>query len=50
MKASNDKKGMASGIGSIMLVGGAISGGFSIPLLISSSKRKKERDKLLKLF
>ncbi len=45
-----DPEGMASGIGSVMLVGSAISGGFSIPLLIVSSKRKKERDELLKLF
>ena len=46
----DSEEGMTSGIGSVFLVGSAISGGFSIPLFISSSKRKKERDELLKLF
>ncbi|MFY0629601.1 MAG: hypothetical protein JXR05_04415 [Flavobacteriaceae bacterium] len=40
----------ATPIGGIMIAGGVAYGGISIPFWISSNKRKKERDKLMKLF
>lgn len=40
----------ATPIGGIIIAGGVAYGGISIPFWISSSKRKKERDELMKLF
>lgn len=36
--------------GTIMIAGGVVYGGISIPFWTSSKKRKRERDKLIKMF
>ena len=40
----------ATPMGGLIITGGVAYGAVSIPFWISSSKRKKERDKLMKLF
>lgn len=50
---SNNKdseEGLGQSIGTMFVVGGITSAGISIPLFISSSKRKNERDKLIELY
>ena len=42
--------GITDVFGGIMIAGGAVSGGISIPFWNSSNKRKKERDELIKMF
>ncbi len=49
-ESNDDIEGLAGAMGAMLTVGGVISGGVSIPLFISSKKRKNERDKLIKLF
>jgi hypothetical protein len=46
----NSEEGVGHSIGVMFVTGGVISAGISVPLFISSSKRKKERDKLLELY
>ncbi|MDV7187916.1 hypothetical protein R3X25_11545 [Lutibacter sp. TH_r2] len=46
----NSEEGVGHSIGVMFVTGGVISAGISVPLFISSSKRKKERDKLIKLY
>ncbi len=46
----NSQEGLGQSIGTMFVVGGIINLGISVPLFISSSKRKKERDKLIELY
>jgi len=42
--------GLTDVFGGMMVAGGAVYGGISIPFWVSSKKRKKERDELIKMF
>lgn len=42
--------GLTDILGGVMIAGGAVSGGISIPFWTASKKRKKERDKLIEIF
>ena len=46
----NDEEGVGQSIGTMFVVAGAIKLGVSIPLFISSKKRKKERNKLIEYY
>jgi len=41
---------IAQALGDVILTGGIIFSGISIPFWVSSGKRKKQRDRLIKLF
>ena len=49
-RSKNDQEGVGQSIGTMFVVAGAIELGISIPLFISSKKRKKERDKLIEYY
>ena len=49
-RSKNDQEGVGQSIGTMFVVAGAIELGVSIPLFISSKKRKKERDKLIEYY
>ena len=49
-ESKNDEEGVGQFIGSMFVAGGIINAGISVPLFISSSKRKKERNKLIELY
>ena len=42
--------GLADIFGGVMITGGVVSGGISIPFWVASNKRKKERDRFIDLF
>ena len=46
----DSEEGVGQSIGTIFIAGGVISAGVSVPLFISSSKTKKERNKLIELY
>ena len=46
----DSEEGVGQSIGMMFVAGGIVSGGISVPLFISSSKRKKERNKLIELY
>lgn len=46
----NDQEGVGQSIGTMFVVAGAIELGVSIPLFISSKKKKKERNKLIEYY
>ena len=48
--SKNDQEGVGQSIGTMFVVAGAIELGISIPLFISSKKRKKERNKLIEYY
>lgn len=47
---SNNDHPITDVIAGTMFVGGAVYGGISVPFWISAKNRKKERDRLMKLF
>jgi hypothetical protein len=49
-RSKNDQEGVGQSIGTMFVVAGAIELGVSIPLFISSKKRKKERNKLIEYY
>lgn len=46
----NAEEGIGQSIGMMFVAGGIASAGISVPLFISSSKRKKERNELIKIY
>ncbi len=46
----DSEEGLGQSIGMMFVAGGVISAGISVPLFISSSKRKKERNELIKKY
>lgn len=46
----NDKEGLGQSLGTMIIAAGIVQLGVSIPLLVSSNKRKKERDQLIELY
>lgn len=48
--SKNDQEGVGESIGSMFVAMGVIELGVSIPLFISSNKRKNERDRLIEIY
>ncbi|TDD75153.1 hypothetical protein [Flavobacterium caseinilyticum] len=48
--SKNDREGVGQSIGTMFIAVGTIELGVSIPLFISSKKRKKERNKLIEYY
>ena len=46
----NAEEGLGKTIGEMFVAGGITSAGISVPLFISTSKRKKERNELIKKY
>jgi hypothetical protein len=46
----NDKEGLGQTIGTMFIAAGIVQLGVSVPLFVSSNKRKKDRDKLIELY
>ena len=49
-KNNEEGKALSNTVGGLVMGGGAIYGGISIPFWSASKKRKKERDQLIKMF
>jgi hypothetical protein len=48
--SKDDQEGLGGSIGIMIMTAGVVELGVSIPLFISSNKRKKERDNLIELY
>ena len=46
----NDQEGLGQTIGTMFIAAGIVQLGVSVPLFVSSNKRKKDRDKLIELY